>query len=289
MNSFGETPRKIGGIAFLAACGLGPAMDTISGFVTAPSSTFTAWTLGAGDSLAIRNFPDAKRAWLIDEWAFNQVAGALRVRSPRMHDNVRGVTFNIPGNSQAFPLLDQRMPQNLYAQDTLIVEQTGSAVGGQIETGSLLLYYEEIPGVNANLTTWDDVRARGVNLFTQLCTCVSGAGGGYTGGVAINAASDLWQANTDYALVGYTVDAQCASVCVRGTDTGNLRISGPGNSTIRDSTRWYFRFLSELQGKAMIPVINAANRFNTTVDVVTNQAAGTFNINLSFVQLAPKK
>lgn len=266
-----------------------PAIDTITGFVTAPGATLTAWTMATGDSLSIRNFPADKKAFLLDMWGFNQAAGILRVRSPRLHDNVQGIRYRIPGTSTALPLADQRWLQQLYTQDNLIAEQSGSAVAGQIETGSLLVYYDDLPGISARLTTWDDVKARGIQTYTQETQHTPGVAGGYSGQVAINANFDLMQANMDYALLGYVTDAQDCSVCIRGTDTGNVRVSGPANSLIRDVTRWWFRWLGELSGKPCIPIINAANKFNTFADVVANQAGTAINVNWIFAELAPAK
>lgn len=266
-----------------------PAIDTVTGFVTAPGATLTAWTMATGDSLAIRNFPADAHAYLLDMWGFNQVAGILRVRSPRLHDNVQGLRYRIPGNSQAFPLADQRWLQNLYTQDNLIAEQSGSAVAGQIETGSLLIFYENLPGVNARLTTWDDVMKRGIETYIQETDHTPGVAGGYSGQVAINANFDLMKANQDYALLGYVTDAQDATVCMRGADTGNLRVSGPANSALREHTRSWFRSLSEASGRPCIPIINAANKFGTFADVVSNQVGTAINVNWIFAELAPAK
>lgn len=265
----------------------GMAMDTITGFVTAPGATLTAQTAAAGDSFTVRNATPGKSILLLDAWAWNQAAGIWRVRSPKLTDNVQGLRFRVPGNSQSFPFFDEELPQILYAQDQLIFEQSGSAVGGQIESSSTMVWYEDIGGIAARLTTYDDVQKRGVELFTQEVSCVSAATGGYTGQAVLNSTFDLMKANTDYAVLGYLVDASCVTVCLRGADTGNLRVAGPGNQLLRDVTRYWFRNLSESLGRPAIPIINSANKANTFCDVVASQAAGTFNINWLMMELAP--
>jgi hypothetical protein len=270
-----------------AAFGL--AIDTITGFVTAPGAVLTPWTLAAGDSLSVRNCDFTKRVRLLDMWFFNQAAGIGRVRSPKLHDNVQGLRVRIPGNSNAFPLQPTPYPQAMYPQDQLIVEQSGSAVAGQIETGSLLMWYEDLPGVNAHLVTADEVNKRGVELENIETNHVAGVAGGYSGQVAINANFDLLKANTDYAIIGYVTDAQFATVGWRGADTGNLRVSGPANNLLRDITRRWFWDLASILGLPCIPVFNSANKGGFLVDVVNNQAALSPNVNTICVELAPSK
>ncbi len=145
---------------------MGRILDTVTGFVTAPGAVFTPWTLATGDSLAVRAATPNTNIWLIGAWAWNQVAGVMRVRSPRMHDNVQGIRMRTPVN-----LVNNRIPvrliggaaQKLFTQDTLIVEQTGSAVAGQSETGSLLIWYDDVPGVSARTIDQATLKKAGVN------------------------------------------------------------------------------------------------------------------------------
>lgn len=264
---------------------MGTAMDTISGQVSAPGATFTGWTLAAGDSLQVRNGDFSKPIYLLNMWAKNQVAGELRIRSPKLHDNVKGIHEIVVVNDVE-PFLSDAVMQKLIPQDTLIAEQTGSGVGGQLEQGSLLVYYTDLPGVAARFVGLADVQKRQVNLVTVELALTPGAGGGYSGQLAINAQEDLLQANTDYAILGYAVSARCTTVSVRGADTGNLRCSGPGEPTKRDFTRNWFVHLSQQTALALIPVINSANKGNTFVDVVQDQAAGAVTVDLIMAQLS---
>ena len=261
-----------------------PAIDTVSGFVTAPGATFTAWTLATGDALQVRNAPFDKAVRLVNFWAFNQVAGTLRVRSPRIHDNVQGVRMNVLANDvEAF--IPYHFPQKLIPQDILIAEQTGSAVGGQIESGSLLLYYEDLPGIAGRYITVDVLAKRLANVFTQEVSITPGAAGGYSGAAAINANFDLMKANTDYALMGYMVSARCSTLAIRGADSGNLRVSGPGEPSQRYRTvEWFVRH-ARLLGLPLVPIFNSANKAGITVDVVQNQAATAVTATLVMAEL----
>lgn len=265
---------------------MGSALDTISGFVTAPGSTFTAWTPGLGDSMQIRNSNPAKRTLLLEAWAYNQSAGTLRIRSPKLHDNVQGIRFAVPANSVDFNI-PYEISQVAYPQDILIAEQTGSATAGQIESGSILIYYEDLPGVAGRFIDGPGLQKRGVNVVNVEIALTPTATGGYSGQLALNSQFDLLQANTDYAVLGYLCNARAASVTIRGPDTGNLRCSGPAEPTKRDQTVQWFTRLSERTGIPLCPIINSANKSGTFIDVVQNQAAGAVTVNWVMLQLAP--
>lgn len=259
-------------------------LQIVSGFVTAPSTTLTSWTLAAGDSLAVRNCPDNIEIRLMNFWGRNQVAGQIVVRSALLHDNVVGMTSNVPANN-VFPALHQGVGQLLKAQDLLIVQQSGSAVGGQIESGSLMLYYADLPGAAARLATWQMIQGNIESFMMVQSNITPGAGGGYSGGQAINANVDQWKANRDYALLGYMTSAQCTSIGWTGPDTSNLRVGGPGQQTNRKMTANWFYEYSWVTGYPLIPIINSANKAATTIDVVQDQAAGAVVVNSIFALL----
>ena len=116
---------------------MGLAMELISGRATAPSSTLTALTMAAGNSLTVRNCALTADVRMVDMWALNNAAGIFRVRSPKLHDNVQGIRYRIVA-ADPVPLVPSGAWQKLTPQDTLIAEISGSAVGGQIEQGQML-------------------------------------------------------------------------------------------------------------------------------------------------------
>jgi hypothetical protein len=69
----------------------GAAMELLTGIVTAPSTTQTALTMNVGNSLTIRNARSRARSSLLTAWADVQVRGILRIKSPKLHDNVQGI------------------------------------------------------------------------------------------------------------------------------------------------------------------------------------------------------
>jgi len=241
------------------------ALEIIGGLATAPSTTATALTMFTGNSLTIRNAPLDSEVRLLQAWVDVQGAGYLRIRSPRLHDNVQGIRlYTVVSEPQ--PLLPMGYGQKLIPQDTLIAEITGSATAGDIESALMLLYYSNLPGVDARLASPEDVLRRMVNIVTVENTLALGTAGGWSGEEALNAEFDLLKANTDYALLGYQVSAECAAVRWRGVDTGNLGVGGPGIETLKALTANWFVRLSQAFGLPLIPVFNSANKAGILVD-----------------------
>lgn len=261
-------------------------LEVIAGQATAPAATFTALTMNAGNTLTVRNASLQADVRMLQMWAKNQAAGVFRIRSPKLHDNTQGIRVRNPA-SLAIQMLPYDTFQKLVPQDVLTAEITGSAVGGQFEQGAALLYYSDLPGQAARLTTVADVQARGVNIFPVESVITPGAAGGYSGSQAINANFDIWKANTDYALLGYRVDVRCTVVRWTGIDTGNLGVGGPGEPNISDVTENWFTWLSRWQNKALIPVFNSANKFGIFTDIMQDQAAAVVTLTSFLVELAP--
>ncbi len=244
---------------------MGKALELITGFVTAPSTTFTALTLATGNSLTVRSHPFEARASIIQAWADVQAAGALRIRSPRMHDQVQGIRLDTVA-SEVVPLLPRGAMQPVFPQDDLTVDLTGSATGGDIETACMLIYYSDLPGIDGRLMFPAEVMPRIRHLVSVENTLALGTAGGYSGEEAIDAEFDLLRANTDYAILGYLVDVECAAVRWRGPFSGNLGLGGPGVETKREMTRDWFVRLSMDYDLPLIPVFNAADKSNVLID-----------------------
>lgn len=263
---------------------MGLALEVIDTFVTNPSTTLTATTVFPGDTLTIRNFENPAQAWLVDTWASSATAGIYRIRSPRLHDNVQGIRFRTVAASVR-ALLTELEIQDLYAQDTLIVEQSGGAA--ETDGCSLLVAYDNLPGSEARLATPEMITPRIVNLVNVEVANGSGAAvGARSASAALNATFDLLVANTDYALLGYEVDATGLSVGFRGIDTGNLRVGGPMTTERLETRDWFIR-LSRKLGRPAVPIINSANKGGFLIDnaqVVTGVAA---NVTCVMAQLSP--
>lgn len=262
---------------------MGAAMEILSGYVTAPSTTETALTMSTGDSLTLRN--SNGRVFLLNAWAKSQTAGILKLTSPRMHDAIQGLRMYTVA-SEVDPLLPMEFPQVLYPQDTLTAVMTGSATSGDIEIGCLLLYYEDLPGAQARFINPDTLKQRMKNLFTVQYSIALGTAGVWSGSAAINTTYDQFKADTDYALLGYLVSAECGAVGWKGADVANVRIGGPGNENDKDITRDWFVRLSRMTGLPLIPVFNAANKSGILVDGVQDENGTDSVLTSIFAELA---
>ena len=261
-----------------------PALELLTGFATAPGAIFTPLTMAAQNSLTIRNAPEADRPLLLTTWQDKQAVGNFRIRSPKMHDNVQGINMT-DIVSELSPSMPMGIPQMLYPQDTLTAEITGSAVGGDIETACMLIYYPTLPGSEARFIDPATLKTRAKNLMTSQNTLAFGAAGGYSGSQAINTTNDLMKANTDYALVGYQCRIECAAIRWLGADLGNLGVGGPGSLIFRRSTARWFITLSEEFGLPLIPVFNSANKAGILIDGAQDENAAASVVSSIFVEL----
>jgi hypothetical protein len=265
---------------------MGKAMEIISGQVVAPSTGFTALTVNAGNSLTIRNAAPDSEILLAAIWGKHQTAGNIRVRSPQLHDNVQGIRlYDIAANPA--PLFPMGSKQTLNAQDTLIVEVTGSATAGDVEIASLLVWYESLPGIEGRFMTEEEMNARAVDILAVENTLASGTAGGWSGQEAINAEFDLFKANTDYALVGYQCGVLCGSIRWQGSDVGNLGVGGPGNINDKHFTGRWFAELSKFYNRGMIPIFNSANKNAILIDCHQDEVGADPIVTSLFVELAP--
>lgn len=263
---------------------MGKAVEILSGSASAPGATLTALTMAAGDSLTIRNFVNGN-ARLITAWPTGQTTlGAFQIRSPRMHDNVRGIQFPNPVTPINVPLFSPAL-QTVVAQDQLIVSISGSAGAGDLMLASLLIQYDDLPGIEGNFISPDELKSKMVDLITIDNTITTTTGPNYTGAVAINATNDLMKANTPYALLGYALTVGCGCVTWRGSDTGNLRVGGPGRIAFLQETRDWFVKLSQLSSLPLIPVFNSANKANTFVEAQQDENAAATVVTSFFAQL----
>lgn len=261
---------------------MGLALEVVTGRVTNPGATLTALTANSGNSFSVRDYPAGQAAYLEGMWTQQATAGAFQVHSPRMHDDVRGIRFTAAA-ANVRNLLDDWAEQYLFPNDPLRVELSGGAA--EVDAGALLIYYQNLPGVDARLSTWDQVKPRIVNHLTVVvATAGPATSGDWSAGTVITTSSDLLKADTDYAVLGYTTDAEVLAVGLSGSDTGNLRVGGPGPIEPIETRDWFIS-LSQMHGTPHIPVFNSNNRGSTNSFVARITAAGTVNVAWHLVQL----
>jgi hypothetical protein len=260
-----------------------PAIDTV-GFRLGASQTFpTAVTVNTGDSLSIRNHAFEAGAWLEGVWARVPSANRLRVRSPRLHDFVQGYRFQL-SSTEVYDFLGEHAVQRVYPQDPLTVE--GGTGAGEVLAGALSIYYADLPGASARLANWDEIAGRIEHLLAQEVDVTGSATAGEWGpGASVVSSFDVLKVNRDYAVLGAETSVTVATVAIRGTDTGNLRVGHPAKVGSLESREFWVR-RSIGHRTPHIPVFNSANRGSTLVDVQDNSASPAVNVSFLLALLA---
>lgn len=265
---------------------MGKAMEVLTGYVTGAAGTdMDALTMLAGNSLTLRNAKEGSKIWLISAWALNQANDTwLRIRSPRLHDNVEGMTFAVE-STNCKPLIPLGAKQELISQDTLVVEMMDSGAISDLDYACLLVYYEDLPGVDGRFITAEEFDQRSKHMIAVRNTLTLDTDGTYDAEEAINAEYDLMKANTDYALIGNHVRDRVPVTRYRGTDTGNLGIGIPGGIGEQWITGGWFLNLARLTGLPIIPVMNSANKSNFLIDSPATENDVTQEVSTIFVEL----
>lgn len=252
---------------------MGLAIDTVLLDVHNAATTsigLTNATTAQGDSLAVRSFKDAAYASL--ENVFLQGATPprrVRLLSPRLHDNVTGISFDALENPTEF-LLAAEISQMLYSADTLVAQMDAAASSDTV--AGLSVYYSDLPGVAANLYTWDQIKARIIDIKPIEVAVTSSATIGAWSDTVITTTENQLKANYEYAVLGFQASALFLCQGIKGPATGNLRICIPGASPTLRLTD-YFIFQSQQGNRPYIPVFAANDRAATFVSVAANTAS----------------
>lgn len=245
------------------------AIDTVVGHAANPSTTFTAVTMNTGDSATVRSFPQQNTAKLERIIRGGATSGAARILSPLLHDPTRGITYTSPENP-LLVTLPQIIGQRLYPQDTLQIQVTGGTA--ETDLVALSIYYDNLPGSNARLHSWGDIASLIDYIKPVEVDVTNSATIGTWTDTVITTTENLLKANTDYAVLGYLTDTAQSVIAIKGSETGNLRIGGPGTTATYDTGNYFVEWTLR-EGTPHIPVINSANQgsiYVSTADVVAS-------------------
>lgn len=254
-------------------------IEIVSWSATAAAVVGTAGTALAGDSLVVKNCNRSAGCGIVSMWQKNQTLGFGQIITPSGHDTTRGYRISAPiGVSIAQLPLGVVMP--MQPQETMATLIGATAVAGDVELMSALMWYGDLPGIDARLITAAQAESRIEEVTTINQAIVTTAGPGYSGEALITSASDLLRANRDYAVLGMTTSADVHAVTLRGPDLGNVRIGVPGAAIKSELTSQFFLLQSRAIGKAMVPVINSGNKGSTFLGASADENAGTFNVSL---------
>lgn len=260
------------------------AFELISGYYTAPGSSYQNALPVTGDTFQVKNVPLDSRVLIASLWANFNVTGLLRIVSPQLHDTTTGVTVPVISSSPK-PLLFGPAMQELIPNDILTPKLTGSSTAGQHEQFSMLLYYENFPGISQNLIGIDEVKNRIWDLKTVQVSSGSLTANTYSGTKYLSQDEDIFNTKREYALLGYYVHTNCTSISLRGPDTSNTRIGMPGLSNFPEITGTFFIRLSELLGAPAIPLIQPENKTSTFIEFLQNQSLASVSVTLLFAAL----
>lgn len=261
------------------------AWETV-GMAVTTAAGYGTWTAAAGytgQSATVRNTALGSKISLEAFWQESAQAGGFRVRSPRLHDNVRGLEFNAPATTPV-NAMGLRPFTPLVAQDLLIVEASGAAADA---TGVFLqVSYDSLPGSDGNYASWAQIKPRIVDTMTQeyVASAVATANT-WSAGAALNTTSDLMKANTWYALLGYVTSVTFGAVAIQGPDTGGLKIGGPAIANALETREW-FLWMDEFGEVPGIPIINSANKSGTFIYLGDPGSTVTSNIDFLFAELS---
>lgn len=261
---------------------LGLCLDTVLVNAINPGAGGAVGTVAAsGDPLAVRNFNPPDTAYLEGFTRMGTTAGFVQVQSPLLHDNVQGIRIT-PGESPSFFSITPQNPQKLNAQDFLTVTIAGGAA--ETDLAILYIYYTNLPGAAARLHSPADISGNQKNFKPIRVAVTSSATVGAWVDTAITTTENLLHANTDYAVLGYTSNVALAAIGVKGADTSNFRVCGPG-ATLELPTSDFFVRMSNLTGRPHIPVINSANAPSTFVSVCAATASVAAVVELMLAEL----
>lgn len=271
-----------------------PVFETVS--ATQPATavvTTIAYAADPTQTLQIRSANGSPAAFIYAVWSQTGAACDSTIHSPRMHDNVAGLKWRTQSAVNS-PGIMEGLWQPMYSQDTPTVAATFAAAPNAVENLAYGLYYPDLPGSAPLLATYAQVMAQAKQWWTpnggylgvRVSPVTSATAGQLGAGVALNSTDSNFKANSWYALLGYQASVIANTILVQGTDTGNLKVGGPGALANIETRRWFVH-LDNILGVPSIPVFNSANAGSTLV--FANDIAGgtTIPVDLTFLYLGP--
>jgi len=242
------------------------AIELLSYSATQPNTGAAAAAV-TGDSLVVKN---STKPRILNFWGNNQVAGFHQLVYGSAGNTTRGLGRYNVDVLQPRLLLAELMGASIQPLETISPTIAGSNTSGDVETGTIIMGYDDLPGVSQRLLTLDQLRSRDDGKPDAISATLTGAAAGYTGEELITAESDLLIAGFDYAVLGISTSLEVGAVYFYGPDTGNLKVGAPGDAT-GNNLASFFVDLAAKYGRPMIPVVSADNRSNTRMGFLQNE------------------
>lgn len=253
-----------------------------SGYYTAGGAGSAVATSSPGDTFTVPSFNLASPAYLDSVWVQGASTDWVSVKSPKMHDNNQGIRLRTGGTQQR-NLIPGSASQPMYPVDTptVTIDETAAATGAI----SLVYRFSDLPGIQPRLAQWADIAPR-IKQITGVDVALGAAPaiGAYSAGNAINATFDNFQANSDYAILGYLASSAGLTLAIQGQDTGNVKVGGPLSTDPLLTANWFADQATE-QGAPYIPIIAANNKGSTNVYQVATTAIAAQTVTLIMAEL----
>jgi hypothetical protein len=182
-----------------------------------------------------------------------------------MHDNVNGIQYILESPGNQF----YHKQQELIAQDNLNLYTGSVKAADEYANHHYLIYYEALKASMGNYKTFEELRGKLGQVMTLKHSVTATSNTNYSGGEVCITDQDEFDALKDYAFMGFRRLSGDGYDCafLRGHDTGNLRIGQPFYHDKNVTPEYFFFDLARKTGLPVIPIINAANKDNTFVDV----------------------
>ncbi len=253
--------------------------------VAISGSAFEAVSPVSGDSATFFNVPQDSQAYLGEIWATNNLHGCeVSITASRFHDQVYGIRGEVTSGATTAPInravciSSIGLDQKIYPSDVLSVQVNGTASDDVVIT--MLIYYENLPGISARLASYDYVKNNMKNLV-GINVALTPGDGVYGTGLALNSSDNRLHANTDYALLGATSQLAFAGLRFSGIDTGNLQVGGPILADPALDGTMFVRYARDYN-QALIPIINSNNAGSLTLTSIgTDVGAAAVDVMLA--------
>lgn len=242
---------------------------------------------GTGDSATFFNVPQGSPAYLGEIWGVDDASPCeLSFTASRFHDQVFGIRAQVVSGATTAPVNAAQLispaglDQPIFPSDVLTVRANGTAADNVNAT--FLLYYQDIPGIDANLVTYEEVKGR-LKSMVGINTTITPGAGDWGATVALNASDNRLHANTWYAVCGFSGQNPLAAVGLLGIDTGNLRVGAPVVGDPKHDAYCFIDF-ARTYNAPLIPVINSNNAGSITLQGA-DPAAGATDVDVMLVEL----
>ena len=235
-----------------------------------------------GNSFTIREGSGIRLVAMLSR---RQTRGLMRITSPLLHDAVVGMQLST-GSAETrdiavFP------GQPLVSQDDLTVFATGATSGSKQELSAFTILYDDLSGADGQFTNLAGIKNRAIEHASLRQTLTPTVAGDWSGDQTIVADQDQLKANSEYAILGWTVEDDGSSLAVRFvcSDWANLGVGGPIHTNVKDAELYFLR-LARFTQEDVIPVFNSSNKDLVTVSLLSDENLSDVVINVHLARLS---